>query len=343
MATGLQPAAVPRPGRLRLGYRLQREWGELHTALPLITAREWHRRRGRGEAAVRCQAELIRHAERQRESLSAYQRLHGLICRYGDGGLDLCVSPEPPQRWLFFVGYSRSGHSLVGSLLDAHPAIAVAHEQHALKHLAAGRPYLDVARAMQYNAQIFQRLGRHYTGYDYRVPGQYQGSTRRPAIVGDKKGNGAVRVLAREPELIARLDRDLPGSCVFVHVIRNPFDNIATKAMRTGRSLDSAAGAYFANAGVILELKKRGPERVLDVYLDDLIARPEATLRGLLQGLGMSGDETYLRACASILFKTPRRTRDLVRWPAGLRGEIDRRLAGIPFLARFAGSADGQG
>lgn len=341
MATGLQLTASPRPSHRRLGYRLQREWRELRTAWPLITTRNWHRWRGRGEAAVRCQAELIRHAERQRESLSAYQRLHGLIRRYGDGGLDLCVSAEPPPRWLFFVGYSRSGHSLVGSLLDAHPEIAVAHEQHALKHLAAGRPYLEVARAMQYNAQIFQRLGRHYTGYDYQVPGQYQGSTRRPVIVGDKKGNGAARVLAREPDLIARLDRHLPGSYVFVHVIRNPFDNIVTKAMRTGRSLDGAAGAYFANAEVIRALKNRCHERVLDVYLDDLIARPEATLHGLLQRLGMSADEAYLRACASILFRTPRRTRDRVRWPEGLRGEIDRRLAGIPFLARFAGSADG--
>jgi hypothetical protein len=32
-----------------------------------------------------------------------------------------------------FVGYSRSGHSLVGALLDAHPEIPVAYEANALK------------------------------------------------------------------------------------------------------------------------------------------------------------------------------------------------------------------
>ena len=37
-----------------------------------------------------------------------------------------------------FIGYPRSGHSLIGSLLDVHPNAIVAHELDALKFVGAG-------------------------------------------------------------------------------------------------------------------------------------------------------------------------------------------------------------
>ncbi|MDP9138749.1 MAG: hypothetical protein M3N38_11330, partial [Pseudomonadota bacterium] len=37
-----------------------------------------------------------------------------------------------------FIGYPRSGHSIMGSLLDAHPNIIIAHELDALRFLKAG-------------------------------------------------------------------------------------------------------------------------------------------------------------------------------------------------------------
>ena len=37
------------------------------------------------------------------------------------------------HAFCLFVGYSRSGHSLVGALLDAHPEITIAHQVNGLK------------------------------------------------------------------------------------------------------------------------------------------------------------------------------------------------------------------
>jgi hypothetical protein len=46
----------------------------------------------------------------------------------------VCSDPFPDvQAFCLFVGYSRSGHSLVGALLDAHPEITVAHEANVLE------------------------------------------------------------------------------------------------------------------------------------------------------------------------------------------------------------------
>ena len=37
-----------------------------------------------------------------------------------------------------FIGYPRSGHSLIGVLLDAHPNTIISHELGALKYLHTG-------------------------------------------------------------------------------------------------------------------------------------------------------------------------------------------------------------
>jgi len=41
------------------------------------------------------------------------------------------------DRFVMFVGFPRSSHSLVGSLLDAHPEACIAHEMDVLKYVMA--------------------------------------------------------------------------------------------------------------------------------------------------------------------------------------------------------------
>jgi hypothetical protein len=39
------------------------------------------------------------------------------------------------QSYCMFVGHPRSGHTLIGALLDAHPHIVIAHELNALRYV----------------------------------------------------------------------------------------------------------------------------------------------------------------------------------------------------------------
>jgi len=293
---------------------------------------------GRGDRAVRLQASRIRHLGCDRERPAAYRRLDRLMAQYGDARTGLDLDEELPDRFVCFIGQSRSGHSLVGSLVDAHPDAVLGHELHALKHLSAGFEFATVVRAARQNARIFHLYGREYTGYDYVVPGQHQGTCRRLIVAGDKKGNGTARLLARDPGLVDRLETRLPVPLQFVHVIRNPYDNIATKALRTGRGLEAVADRYLANARTIEALRAACPQRVHDLHLARLIAEPRKELSALIEALGLDpGVPSYLEACAGILFRTPSRTRDLVEWPPGLIDRIDTGLAEIPALAGYAG------
>lgn len=285
-------------------------------------------------------ARLITSVQFSRESLKTYRQIETLLRAHPKPLGDLLQDDLRAQQWLLFVGQSRSGHSLVGSLIDAHPDAVIAHEIHALKHLLRGANIVELTRAIRLNAHLFDRLGRAYTGYDYQVPGQWQGRCRNLVLVGDKKGNGATRLLRRYPDGLARVEARLGQPIRFINVIRHPLDNIATKAMRTGVSLAEAARRFLANAETLDALARDRPEQVKTVYLDDLTANPKGVLADLIAWLGLTQDAPgYLDAAAGLVFTEAKRTRDQVTWPAGLIDAIRADVARYAALARFADEA----
>ena len=293
--------------------------------------------RGDPEAALLRYGHGIRHVKLARQSLASYKAVDRLIKRHPDALGQYAIPAVDPKRFLFFIGYSRSGHSLVGSILDAHPNVLVSHELHALNLFRQGRSFKDVTDAIQYNSGFFTRFGRGYMGYDYSVADQAQGDASALTVIGDKKANGTCAVIRRDPGIVDRLLETMPVPFSFVHVIRNPFDNIASRAKRVGTSADLATYGYFVNVDVIDRLRKAHPGLVHDVYLDDLTHDAEGVIRGLLAAIGVTDvSDAYLKACAELVFPESRRTRGGVEWPAGFEDRIKSRLAQYDFLARFA-------
>ena len=102
-----------------------------------------------------------------------------------------------------FIGHGRSGHSIVGSMLDAHPDVIIAHESHILGHMNTfRRPKRDrnfqkhlLFYRLQHNSEQNAMFGIHaeksllgndeYT-YTYHVPGQWQGTYRNTIKVTQK-------------------------------------------------------------------------------------------------------------------------------------------------------------
>lgn len=99
---------------------------------------------------------------------------------------------------------------------------------------------------------VFSRFGRHYTGDDGSVPGQFQGPSHDPGVLGENKGNSATRVLRRDPALLSRLAAAWPAPARLIHIIRNPYDNIAPRALRNRAGLKWATRSDFATARAML-------------------------------------------------------------------------------------------
>ncbi len=248
-----------------------------------------------------------------------------------------------------FVGYPRSGHSVVAALLEAHPNAVIAHEEGALQYagLHFGRERI-FARLVANSRDIGHTRGHSGVragGYTYDVPGWWQGRYERLDVIGDKHGEDTARRLAADPRLLERFERVIAVPVHWMHVVRNPFDNVATIARRGSRGgapdVAAAAAHYIALGRSVTALTLRiPPTRFHHLRHESFVREPAVELAGLCRVLGLEPRSDYLAACAAAVFVTPHRTRNEVDWPDEVRAELERWIATTPFLTGYSFDAD---
>jgi hypothetical protein len=243
------------------------------------------------------------------------------------------------RAYCMFVGYPRSGHSLVGSLLDAHPDVVIAHELDALKYVHARFGRERIFHLLLDKSEEFTARGRRWNGYSYEVPRQWQGRRRRLRVIGDKKGGASTMRLRANPELLARLRRTVGVPVKLVHVVRNPFDNISTIVLKTKKrrfTLAEGVDYYFELCETVGRTKgATDPADLFELRHEDFVARPRHKLGELCGFLGVDAADDYLDACAGVVFDSPRRTRRELAWPDALVDEVRGRMAAYPFLRGY--------
>ncbi len=240
------------------------------------------------------------------------------------------------QTYCMFIGYPRSGHSLVGSLLDAHPDMVIAHELDALGFIQSGFRRRQLYALILNNSRQIAAKGRIQTGYDYQIPNQWQGRFRSLQVIGDKRGRGSMSRLQRRPDLLERMQRVVRDPMRFVHVVRNPFDNISTMSKRRGWTLDEAADIYFSLADTVLSVKRTmGDGRVYDVRHEAVIADAKGCVKELCGFLGVVPTDDYLEDCAGIVYTSPHRSRHEAAWTDDQRARVQDRMGGYPFLEGY--------
>lgn len=240
------------------------------------------------------------------------------------------------EAFCLFIGYPRSGHSLVGSLLDAHPEMAIAHECDAARYVDKGFSREQLYYLILENTRAFAASGRSWSGYDYQVPRQWNGSFRRLRVIGDKKGDATSRRLGRRPGLLQRMREELGVPVRLVHVVRNPWDNLASMARRDGTSLEESMRRYLRMCHAAQRVRASVAESDwLDLHHDDLIADPHAALAELCRFLGVTAAADYLDDCARVVFSAPEATRHAVRWTEARRERVVDELAPYPAFGRY--------
>jgi hypothetical protein len=241
-----------------------------------------------------------------------------------------------------FIGYPRSGHSVVGGLLDAHENVIIAHELNALKFVEAGCTREELYWLLLENSRRCAQHGRQWGEYRYEVPGQWQGRFSELKVIGDKKGGASSTLLGRKPELLDTLRRVVSARLRVIHVTRNPYDNIATMARKNTHDLKGAIRLYFE----LCEVNRRmgnsaGGDNVLYLRSEDVIADPARELKRVCAFLGVSAPETYLAACARTVAPSAHRTREQTKWPAPARARIEAGIAQFKFLRGYGFVSDG--
>ncbi len=242
------------------------------------------------------------------------------------------------HAFVIFVGQPRTGHSIVGALLDAHPNALIAHELDALKYVEVGydrrRLFALLVRAEQ------KRIAAGHlssTGYQYLVDGQWQGRYEHLQVIGDKKGGRSTARLGDDIGLLDRLRATVGVDVYVVQVVRNPYDVIATMQRRAPkRQLTDVVDLFFELADTVDEVRRRvAPDRFHELHHGALINDPAATLSELCRFLGLPAPADYLDACSAIIYDTPSRTRGDVAWTPELIERVGARAAAHPSLEHY--------
>jgi hypothetical protein len=235
-----------------------------------------------------------------------------------------------------FIGYPRSGHSLVGSLLDAHPDIVIAHELDALERIERSCEKLALWSAILENSRALAATGRQWEEYSYGVPGQWNGRFRDLRVLGDKKGGRSTLRLGERPELLEALRRTVQVRCQFIHVIRNPYDNISTISRRRGTELAEAIDDYFGRCEIVGRIRAQlSPPDWYDLQHEELVANPAEELTKLCRFLEQRCDPQYLLDCSRIVFAFAHRSRHEAPWTPELISRVLERLARFNFLQGY--------
>ena len=235
-------------------------------------------------------------------------------------------------RFCLFVGYPRSGHSLIGALLNAHRNAVISHELNAHEFILNGctRDHLYsriIARAAWFNLR-----GNRGT-YPYQVPHQWQGRFEALQVIGDKRGGLLTRCIAAHPDFLSRVRALVSVPLRLIHVVRNPFDNISAISIGNELSLEESIEFYFFHCQTTARLGDLcDPSEVTTVYHEEMIRDPRSVLRHLCVFLGLGPDPGYLDDCCSIVFSEPTYTRRKVTWSMAAIHEVERKARSYRFL-----------
>ncbi|KAL9978398.1 hypothetical protein ACROYT_G015908 [Oculina patagonica] len=278
------------------------------------------------------------------------------------------------QTFVLFIGHARSGHSLIGAILDAHSEIIIPHEFNAInkwdyyKNITKASNenlkthlFFDLHSLSRFQAMFGNRAASCFGGdhYSYNVPGQWQGTYKdKIKVIGDKKGESTSHFLRnpRNLKLLDEIQRTLKTKLKFIHVIRNPFDNIATKLLRNLDSRDMARDESFkADNSTLLEkiitgyfdhvksaqtLHQYGKYEVLNVYCHEVVSKPQENLQKLCNFLEVTCDEDYIDASSKLLFSKPSFTRNSVVWTSEQKRRVINEMKKYPFMRSFTFDSD---
>jgi Sulfotransferase family len=122
-----------------------------------------------------------------------------------------------------------------------------------------------------------------------------------------------------------------------IHVVRDPFDNIAAISRLRGLSLVDAADYYFLHCRTTSRLGSLcAPGELITVRHEEMIRDPAGTLTELCAFLGLEPYPGYVEDASSVLYREPSGSGRKAMWPEGLVEDVARRARAHPVLDGYA-------
>lgn len=244
------------------------------------------------------------------------------------------------ECFCMFIGYPYSGHSLVGSIIDAHPNAVISHELHVGRLLKKGYPREKIFSMIILNAINFGQHGRTWNNYTYAIPGEWNGRYETIRVIGDKKGGGSTKFFTKKAEIFDIVDSSFGIPVKYIHVMRNPFDIISTlcRKRKTNsqdqiRQMTDKCIQHIENAEQLRQ--QIPPEHWFDIYHEQLLAEPDGSITALFRFLGLETPEGFTANCEKIMYKSPHQSRLEMAWTETEKDYVLQALSRFPRFSTY--------
>ena len=271
---------------------------------------------------------------------------------------------EGVEKFVLFVGYQRSGHSLIGSVMDAHPNILISGGLFLLQLCASkgvGESVFEnktrLFNTIYRNSYLLSKCGsrsgtNNSKGYSLKVNEQWQGKFSQLRMVGDKSGGSTSLQLQHGKGVTCwkQLTDSIGIPIIAIHVVRNPYDMIATNSLyrlskvkatrasdlvygklRPGLSmLTEEAQRVFKQANSVENFSKNSP--VVEIHIEDYIKDPKTAILKICNGLGLPCPEDYVQECYNKAYRSVSRSRDLIEWEPEVIDSIQENMKKLHFF-----------
>lgn len=277
---------------------------------------------------------------------------------------------------MLFIGHGRSGHSIIGAIMDAHPNVVIAHEYRVIRQCAS-----KGGLQMQSKAALFNNLYENSyntskygwrskrgsrKGYNLHIKSRWLGSFSQLRVIGDKGGGMLSSMFesnfTKATACFNLLKETIKIPIVMFHIIRNPFDMIATfladmhrapniremllegkKLMLNPPVIMRAAQAVFRKAEASLKAMNSEAMKdlvIVEIHSERLTKYPREHIKKICETLGIPCPVSYIEACYEKVFKNVSKSREIIEWDDNVVENILEMMKKFPFFSGYTFSSD---
>ena len=241
------------------------------------------------------------------------------------------------NSFCLIIGNSRSGSTILGSIVDAHPNAIVANETMASQAFWRGMSKSDILGEIVENSSANYRSGRQSEDYQYQI-GSSPESKSSVSVYGDKIWNPATLLLHGDYDLISRLESKLSARVVLIASIRNPFDTIATMHRRSQAPIKDRIRWFFMHCEALAAIEEKTPQSNFFIsHHEHLIDSPDEEILRICRALMLSVDNQHVDNVKRLLYRRPSKSGMAIDWDLKEVDEILERMRRFPFLSMYEG------